>query len=847
MTGWLQLLLRAIGVGKAKVHLPTGTLFNKAQRVLELTKISLTSFKKLINGGIIMRFSRTKSVIAMGLLLLLLVACQSAVPPARIAHYTVVSLEPLTGALSTLGEDNMAAKMLAAADVNAWLEQEGKDWRLELEVADTESTPDVALERLEDWFSKGARFFSGPQTSRETFSCLDFANDNQVLLVSQFSNDAALAIDDWLFRFGASETLQSLTMAKVAEEAGVKHLIFVWRDESYLNSLQAATADEAGKLGIEVYPEDLRYEPDFEDFTALTGLLNIYVTDLVVNKGVSLMEIGVCAITYNEIVPLMTAAAAHPRLGQVAWTGSDGEALQALTSSHKAAQFAASTGFISTTRRLEKGPRYDHVRDHIRAVLNREPDTSAYNAYDIIWALALAIDEAGYDSPAVKDILPRVTDEWTKEEGASGHVVLNEFGDRKYAGFDLWRFNKDMEWAYAGWHDSRTGVINWHYTHTIVSLLPLTGGMSTFGENSATVARFAAQEVNEWLQANNKNWTLKLEVDDTQTEPAVARKKMKSWHDQGVKFFAGPQASSTARECLAFANLNQILFISPTSTSPFLAVADDWLFRFCPADDIQGPVSVYIAKEAGVKHLIYTWRGDPWGMGDTLQRASEVYAKGAGMQIYAKKLRYNYSLKNFAAQAASLNEYVSDLVKKGAALDEIAIVVIAFEEIAPYMSAASAYPQLKQVKWIGSDGTANLPALQQSPEGAGFAAATRFLNPVNSPEVGASRGKVWAHAHSVLGRETDSYSYNTYDIIWTLAMCIDEVGYDSVKVKALLPEMADNWTKENGASGHVVLNAAGDRAYADYDLWLINDAKQWERVGFFNSREKKIEWDRPVY
>ena len=381
--------------------------------------------------------------------------------------------------------------------------------------------------------------------------------------------------------------------------------------------------------------------------------------------------------------------------------------------------------------------------------------------------------------------------------------------------------------------------------HTIVALLPLTGVLSTFGENSATVARFAAEEVNEWLVANDKNWTLRLEVEDTQTEPTVGLQKMQSWFGVGVRFFAGPQASGVARECLAFANSNQILFVSQSSTSPALAIADDWLYRFCTADDIQGPAVANIAKAAGAKHLIFTWRGDTWG--DGLQGASEDAAKALGIEIYPEKLRYDQNLEDFTVQAASLNNYVTDLVGKGASLDEIAIVVIAFEEIAPYMNAANAYPQLKQVRWIGSDGTANSEALQQSPVGAEFANATTFLNPINRPEEGVNRERVRAHVQSVLGRETDSYSYNSYDIIWSLAMAIDQVGYDSVKVKEILPQVASDWSKDNGASGHVVLNDAGDRAFADYDLWLINDDKRWEYVGFFNSRDQVIEWEREVY
>jgi len=45
-------------------------------------------------------------------------------------------------------------------------------------------------------------------------------------------------------------------------------------------------------------------------------------------------------------------------------------------------------------------------------------------------------------------------------------------------------------------------------THTIVGIFPLTGVLSTFGENSAEVAKLAASDVNAWLEKEGKNWRL---------------------------------------------------------------------------------------------------------------------------------------------------------------------------------------------------------------------------------------------------------------------------------------------------------------------------------------------------
>ncbi|MBW6464599.1 MAG: ABC transporter substrate-binding protein [Firmicutes bacterium] len=386
-------------------------------------------------------------------------------------------------------------------------------------------------------------------------------------------------------------------------------------------------------------------------------------------------------------------------------------------------------------------------------------------------------------------------------------------------------------------------------TYTIVGLFPLTGVLSTFGENSSEVAKLAASDVNEWLEAEGKNWRLRLEVDDTATEGPVGLTKMQSWYGEGVEFFAGPQASGVAQELLAFANANQILYISPSSTSPALGIADDWLFRFCTDDTIQGPAIGAAIKASGAEHVIFGWRGDTWG--DGLQGAAAASAAELGIAIDSNLLRYDPLQEAFTSEAALLDGYVSDAVASGVALDKIVFNVIGFEEVVPFMVEASKYPQLRQIKWIGSDGTAFSEALLQTPEAAQFAYDVKFINSMNKPAELTTESNfdhVRDHIQQLLGRETDAYSYNTYDIIWALAMSFDQVGYDSVAVKEVLPEVTKEWSAVYGASGYIELNEFGDRAFADYNYVMLTEGlDDWTIPGYFNGMTKEITWETPVY
>ena len=384
-------------------------------------------------------------------------------------------------------------------------------------------------------------------------------------------------------------------------------------------------------------------------------------------------------------------------------------------------------------------------------------------------------------------------------------------------------------------------------TRKIVALLPLTGVLGTFGENSKETALLAAKDVNYWLERNGKNWRLEDSVEDTATDPTTSLKKMKDWYGAGVKFFVGPMASGSCKELLTYANSNKILFVSPSSTSTALSIPDDYLFRFCPDDFIQGPAIARLMWEAGVTNVIFIWRGDTWG--DGLQSAVEKRFKELGGKVYDKHIRYDPQLEDFPKEASLLNSYVQDLINQGIPKDRIGISLIAFEESAPLMEDANEYPLLKEVKWFGCDGTALSEALKSHTVAAPFANTTKFISTFYAP--GLSKYPLFDYVrgfvHMFLNRETDSYSYGTYDIVWCLALAIDQVGYDPEKVKDVLPEVTDKRTELYGASGHIVLNENGDRAFADYDLWLINDKGEWEKVGVWRGETDTIEWIKNPY
>ena len=374
----------------------------------------------------------------------------------------------------------------------------------------------------------------------------------------------------------------------------------------------------------------------------------------------------------------------------------------------------------------------------------------------------------------------------------------------------------------------------------IGALFPLSGGLGTFGENNKVIAEIAVKEVNEFLAKSGAGWRLKLYVEDTETKPSVALEKLMSLHAKGVKVVVGPMASASVKALKEYADSNRIVVISPSSTAAALGIPGDYIFRFCPSDLIQGPIGPKFAKQLGVTHIIFVWRGDAWG--DGLEAEAKKAAEDLGLTV-AAEIRYAPEAAEFSAEAATLADKVNALISSGVSPDKIMVELIAFEEAKMFFIAASEYDVLWKVRWFGSDGTAKSHAVLEDPKAAEFSAKVRFVNPIFTPTKTPKFKELTEKVKEELGRTPESYAYDTYDAIWVTALAIMATGtYDGEAIKNILPDIVAHYY---GASGYIPLNEAGDRAFADYELWEIvktDGGYEWKATGIYRFATDTITW-----
>jgi len=374
---------------------------------------------------------------------------------------------------------------------------------------------------------------------------------------------------------------------------------------------------------------------------------------------------------------------------------------------------------------------------------------------------------------------------------------------------------------------------------TIGALLSLTGDLRSFGENERAGLELAQSDINAWLAAARPGVTVELAIEDTATQPDQALQKLQSLAAKGIKFAIGPLSSREVRNLKTYADQNNILIISQSSTAVDLAVGGDNVFRFIPDDRAQGPALARLMWDAGIRLYVPIWRGDTYG--DGLKGATEDAFKKLGGEV-DPGIRYNPDAKEFGTEVATLATKTQDAISARGA-KAVAVHLIAFEEAVTILTDATKRDVLKQVRWYGSDGTAGSGALQTDPVSAEFSLTTKFLNTIFAPTASEIFSRVREHVKSQVGREPDTYTYTIYDILWVTTLAILNVGkYDPMAVKQVFPVVAERYY---GASGRTVLNEAGDRVGGDYDIWALektDGAFEWKIVGTYIASTDKVSW-----
>jgi len=211
------------------------------------------------------------------------------------------------------------------------------------------------------------------------------------------------------------------------------------------------------------------------------------------------------------------------------------------------------------------------------------------------------------------------------------------------------------------------------------ALLSLTGDGSSSGESAKAALEVAVLDANEYLSRMGSSRRINIVVEDTQTDPEVALEKLESLVEEGVNVVIGPLTSAEVKAAKAYADENDVLLLSPSSSAPSLKIEGDNLFRFVSNDIHQVEVITrWIWEREDIEVVIPMWRGGVWG--DDLAKYLTFGFESMGGTVL-DGVRYDPAQNDYSVDLASLSAKVSEAVGQYGA-DVVAVHLVAYGEVA---------------------------------------------------------------------------------------------------------------------------------------------------------------------
>jgi len=351
--------------------------------------------------------------------------------------------------------------------------------------------------------------------------------------------------------------------------------------------------------------------------------------------------------------------------------------------------------------------------------------------------------------------------------------------------------------------------------YVIGMIADLTGEGADYGIEVRDAGILAVDEINSFMSKNGIPVRLRLEIEDSRTTVEGAVAAAQSLGGKGVKIIVGQLWSGQLNGIKSYVDSNRIFTVSVASTSPALSIPNDYIFRMQAPDSIQGGVLARLIWESGYKKVAVIYRNDPYGSG-IFQYFSKEFTNLGGV---IKSLAYTPDQPDYSSEVLQLSTMVKDL----GADNETAVLIIAFNyEAIKMFGKARLDPILSNVRWFSSEslkGPGLLPPAGP-PEIADFLVKVKLTGTYPASLTETPLMKEFVNKFKArYGREPEAYGAYTYDALWLVALSLALTGkYDGDTIMNMFMFLANRYV---GATGPTALDANGDRALQDYQIWQV--------------------------
>jgi branched-chain amino acid transport system substrate-binding protein len=379
-----------------------------------------------------------------------------------------------------------------------------------------------------------------------------------------------------------------------------------------------------------------------------------------------------------------------------------------------------------------------------------------------------------------------------------------------------------------------------HREFVVGAIIPFTGSYSSIGKPVKLALEKAEHDVNKYYEKMNSSSRFNLVMANSKSSPEDSLEATKQLHSSGAKIIVGPATSTAVLASKDYADENNIILISYSSTSPLLSISGDNLLRLVPDDINQGKAIAERMIDEGIKVVVPMWRGDIYGNG--LYKSTKYHFEQLGGKMveginykphtgkFATSLhRINFIMWN--EDLEKLNSIVADAIKKYGN-KSVGVFIISYDEITPILIQSPMYRSLDDIRWYGSDSIAQNHHVTKNIDSALFAIKTNFSNPLysidtKSPKIHELIEMLEKELHD---GESITYPAIAYDSFWISSLSLDtnstnnsySVDHKNINKKSFQDVVLETVESfDDGISGKIQLNDAGDRIGENYDFWTV--------------------------
>ena len=323
-------------------------------------------------------------------------------------------------------------------------------------------------------------------------------------------------------------------------------------------------------------------------------------------------------------------------------------------------------------------------------------------------------------------------------------------------------------------------------------ILALTGGAAMYGNPMLDAMTLAVEEINSKGGIGGR--AIEFVVEDGQCQPTpAANAAQKLVNMDKVEVILGGLCSSETLAVAPIVEAAHVTLLSPSSTSPAITKAGDFIFRDIASDLAQATVGAKMMYDAGLREVAVLVVNDDYGIGIRDAFVSHFEKLGG-------------TVTTTVTLEKEGKDYRTELMKVKDSKPE-AFYLAAFPKEAGLA--------LKQSAEIGMDvpvfGTEVLN------DGSLVEVAGNAADGLKITVPAAGTGSVYADFKSSynakFGRDPEAYTAESYDAVFLIADALKKTDGSGEKIKDELYQ-----TRFVGASGVIVFNADGDPVDKEYDV-----------------------------